>query len=73
MSQYENGKSRALHYALECALRDREGYLDAIKGPNFDSLPREEALATLSDNDRENFLRAESYIRDFKRLRSTLQ
>jgi hypothetical protein len=73
MSQYENGKSRALRYALECALRDREGYLDAIKGPDFDTLPRDEALATLSDNDRENFLRAESYIRDFEKLRSSLE
>lgn len=73
MSQYENGKSRALHYALECAIRDREGYLDVMKGPDFDKLPREEALARFSEKDRERFMRAESYIRDFERLRSSLQ
>jgi hypothetical protein len=73
MSHYENGKSRALHYALECAIRDREGYLDAMKWPEFDNLPREEALARFSEDDRQRFLRAESYIRDFERLRSSLQ
>jgi hypothetical protein len=73
MSRYENGKDKALHYALECAIRDREGYLDAMKGPEFDNLPREEALARFSEDDRQRFLRAESYIRDFERLRSALQ
>lgn len=73
MSRYENGKTQALVYALECAIRDREGLLDAMDWPPAEGVSREERWALLSERDREYILRAESYLRDFKKLQDSFK
>lgn len=70
MSRYENGKARALVYALECAMRDREGLLTALDWPPADGENRDELLARRSEKDRELILRTESFLRDFKKLQA---
>jgi hypothetical protein len=68
---YENGtRSDVLRYALECAVRDREGMLESITSQvvHFWKMPREEALAKLSEDDRAYFIEIESYIRDFEKM-----
>lgn len=68
MSRYENGRDRALRYALECAIRDRESFIDSLLHSGMADLPREEILAKLCESDREHYIRAESYVRDFKTM-----
>ena len=68
MKRYENGRDRALRYALECAIRDRESFLESFVYRGLQDLPREEFLSRLRESDREHYVRAESYIRDFKTL-----
>lgn len=68
MSRYENGRDRALRYALECAISDRESYLDSLVHRGLADLSREEVLSKLCESDREHYIRAESYIRDFKTM-----
>ena len=73
MSRYENGKTQALIYALECAIRDREGLLSAMDWPPAEGDCRDERWAHLSEKDQEYILRAESYLRDFKKLQDTFR
>jgi hypothetical protein len=73
VSRYENGKARALIYALECAMRDREGLLDAMNWPPAEGESRDECLANRSESDRDQILRTESYLRDFKKLQDSLK
>lgn len=70
MSRYENGKARSLVYALECAIRDREGLLTAMDWPPAEGEDRDLCLARLSENDREYILRTESFLRDFRKLQA---
>lgn len=73
MSRYENGKTQALIYALECAIRDREGLLTAMDWPPTEGDSRDERWAHLSEKDREYILRTESYLRDFKKLQESVK
>lgn len=73
MSRYENGKTQALVYALECATRDREGLLDAMGWPPAEGERRDECLAKRSETDRDQILRTESYLRDFKKLQDSFK
>lgn len=68
---FENGsRNEILRYALECAIRDREAMHESITSHvlNFWVMPREEALAKLSEDDQAYFLEIESYLRDFEKL-----
>ncbi|SEC62153.1 hypothetical protein [Pseudomonas costantinii] len=75
MPRYENGKRDVLLEALECATRDREGMRQSIASGvhGFWQLPREEALAKLSPDDRRYFLECESYMRDFEKMEAVVQ
>lgn len=73
---YETGsKQQILAYALECAIRDREGMQQSLAShvPDFWKLPREEALAQLSEDDRNYFVEIDGCLRDFERLAKSLQ
>lgn len=74
--QYETGSKRdVLYYALECAIRDREGMQESLAGQvhDFWKLPREQALAQQSKDDREYFVEIDSRLRDFERLQKSLE
>lgn len=73
---FENGtRNDILRHALECAIRDREAMHESITSQvlNFWQMPREEALAKLSDDDRAYFIEIESYLRDFEKLEKKLK
>lgn len=76
LPMYENGsRNEILRYALECAIRDREAMHESITSQvqNFWTLPREEALAKLSEDDRAYFIEIESYLRDFEKLEKKIK
>ena len=69
--KYENGtRNDVLRHAMECAIRDREGMQESLASQvaDFWTMPREKALAKLSEDDRAYFLEIDSYLRDFEKL-----
>ena len=59
--RYETGtKRRVLEEMLECATRDREAYVDAIKGGFRHQPPDDEAQKEIDE--------ARALIRDFKKF-----
>lgn len=72
---YETGtRNSVIDYALDCAIRDREGMQESIASqvPNFWTLPREEALAKLSADDRDYFVEIDGYLRDFAKMQKKI-
>lgn len=73
---YENGsRNDVLRQALDCAIRDREGMQESIASQvkDFWVLPREDALAKLSDDDRAYFVEIDSLLRDFEKVQGKLK
>ena len=73
---YESGsRNDVIREALACAIRDREGMQDSLASqvPNFWVIPREEALAKLSDNDRAYFVEIDGLLRDFEKMQEKLK
>jgi hypothetical protein len=76
LPMYENGsRNEILRYAMQCAIRDREAMHESITSqvPNFWTMPREQALAKLSEDDRAYFIEIESYLRDFEKLEKKIK
>lgn len=73
--RYENERTDVLLEALECATRDREDMQASLASsiPNFWKLPREQALALMSEEDRDYFLEIGSYLRDFATMEKSLR
>lgn len=73
---YENGsRNDVLRQALDCAIRDREGMQESLASQvkDFWTLPREEALGKLSDDDRAYFVEIDSLLRDFEKVQGKLK
>ncbi len=73
---FENGsRSNVISYALDCAIRDREGMQESLASqvPGFWTMPREDALAKLPPDDRAYFVEIDSFLRDFEKLQAKIK